>query len=89
MKDTHRVLVKIKELTEDHKTDPNGRMRKLKLKGTSSGDYEVKEKADKNRGKFSADEKEVAFRLLHGALKSSMLDEKIREKIVKLVTDKL
>lgn len=89
MKDTHRVIIKLKELTEDHKTDPSGRMRKLKLKGTSSGEYETTEKPEKNRGKFTAEEKEPAVRLLHGALHSSMLDEPIREKIIKLVTEKL
>jgi hypothetical protein len=89
MKDTHRVVVKIKELTEGNVQEKNGRMRKLKLRGTSSGEYEVNEKKEKNVGSFTAEEKEPAIRLLHGALNSSMLDESTREKIVKLVEEKL
>lgn len=89
MKDTHRVLIKIKDITEGNVQEKDGRVRKLKLKGDGKGDYETKEKPEQNRGKFSDEEKETAVRLLHGALNSSMLDVPTREKIVALVTKKL
>lgn len=85
MKDTHRVLMKIKDITKGK----DGRKRKLKLKANAAGDYDVIEKPEQNNGTFKPEEKETAIRILHGALGSSMLDIPTREKIVALITKKL
>jgi hypothetical protein len=89
MKDTHRVVIKIKDVTEGNVQEKDARSRKLKLRGDGKGDYVVAEKKEKNRGTFNAEEKETAIRILHGAINSSMLDESTREKIITLVTKKL
>lgn len=89
MKDTHRVLVKMEEVTEENVKAEDARMRKLKLISDGKGSYNEKDYPEQNRGKFTAEEKEIAIKLLHGALNSSMLDMPTREKIVKLVSEKL